>query len=564
MVANLKRGAFLLNEGVDKKDTSADQATASLTTLTISALASHVISIAGPLVTTLAAYQIAALWLCTSASPNPNDLHNAPTTAQYGLLLALLSAPSSGTIGRSLHYAIHRPFCRSSIPPLFLEALAIAFTIWFLTHLVGIADLWLHSTTRSVLVKNYSPLSSDPTNNHVIIFNSSICNTWNTSSLPCLNSDMGWAYEQGHVIRLGWETSHNISTTAFQVVTLHNANDMAIVTPSLIDDPSLASLPIQYTAPTFAARADCRLLNSACQHDQFTGETTYCSQAGYPLLPLATPVNSSIFRGAMFPIHNIANNPLLPQQNTISSHIFGVIDGNVGGTARSVADFPLNASVTNNPATVMAQLRWDTIYGAYSITTTPEAQTNVDTYPPGSITLYAGCNLQYHNVSVRYSPTNNSYTLLNATPSSPEFTSILWPPLLAQYVTGQLMSRACLVGVLYLYALITLAIFFISRAATSYTIRVTQPSGFLAYDEKSSGVQERSSLALAQTWLTDPLPLAASFLSPDDGNEATRSVEEDALDMTNDHGAGVNRLQIGIHDYGGDTVFGVRNRFKDG
>lgn len=264
------------------------------------------------------------------------------------------------------------------------------------------------------------------------------------------------------------------------------------------------------------------------------------------------------------------------------------------------ADF--SSGWTSNPAKTVLQLRWD---GA-------TAQWNSGT--PGVsylfvLDLYATCELTYLDVTAQYDPLAAEWSILESTLSRPELASVLWTPMIFQlatddlhntlrpYVTsrgGQAMDvlessmakygigytaplmkftaasnvtapqpvalglypttpTLLLVGCLYIYSLVALVIFFLSCTSNNRMIFV--PRELTKKKEKDV---ETSALDVAQSWLTDPLPLIGSIFPGGDGQHAARSAESDPLRQVYDSDWELGKVGIGLYRGSkGQMIFGL-------
>lgn len=267
---------------------------------------------------------------------------------------------------------------------------------------------------------------------------------------------------------------------------------------------------------------------------------------------------------------------------------------------------------TPNPATLGIQLRWDSrLQSAENNVCVPDdAESAVDTMPKPKVTLYAGCQVTFLNATVWHDGGNDTWGILNSTASSSDLTSILWLPVLYQFITQRLASNVendartqtrdnvmaalnqnigrltlaaasgyfqpteatdvhlsmndailsiypvapvlCLILLLLVYAGLAVVIFMSSWFTMDETIVVPG-------EMSSSGEhEERSMVALTQTWLVDPMPLVALAFPGEDGKDSVRSVAKSSKEMVYDGHEGDSRLSIGLHD--GGKVFGLRKR----
>ncbi|KIO26084.1 hypothetical protein M407DRAFT_24642 [Tulasnella calospora MUT 4182] len=554
--AAVRNGSFIVYEG--GAPAAGQKGTVNLRVLTFSALVSHLIS-------------------DTSSDGRRNGSFAKSNASAYGLLVRLLGSSSIISIYETGWYAI-RPRKRARLPRLFKEAFALAITIWIMSHAVGLADLYLHTVTRSILVdlpaRNKGP-GSYP---YAVAFNETLCAKWGPRGVyPCLVLGDGWSYTFPEVVESGYLAIANRTNSKFQVITLADASDAAIVVPGAGMDLSSTA----FTAQTFGARAQCRTLTHECE--KLSGRTVNCTQAGYPGLPYFEP----------FP--------------TVNNNIFGVVDGqqtNVewGPTSLDSGGF------TTNPVNLALQMRWNLHRRYMDSFTAEQADAAVDIVPLPYTTLFAGCNVTFSNITVRYAPMNNSWNILLEEKSSDNFTSVMWAPtisqlgtdrlaaemmtiammemrpnvtaalnqylgrmmlgvavgmfqsaeatdvkqtvptLLGQYPVGPIMI---LIALLFLYAVLATLIFTSSWLTNDETIVV------LGDKRKDGTPEEQSVLNLTQRWLVDPLPLVAAAFPGEDGKDAQRSVADSAVDMVYDGNGPDTRVSIGFQGKGG---FGLRKR----
>ncbi|KAG9018152.1 hypothetical protein FRB90_012060 [Tulasnella sp. 427] len=478
-------------------------------------------------------------------------------------------------------YAVHPN--RPRLPRIFKEAFISATVVWIMSHSVGLADLYLHATTRLMLVD--LPVGADAQGSYPfgVTFNDAVCNGWNSSS-PCLNNNGGWALDQPQVVLPGFVAIANGTQSNFKAITLADASDLAIVVPG--ESVSLSTL--SFTAQTFGLRAQCESLNRKCLHSIELGDKVDCTQAGYPGIPYYEAKNGD------------------PNILTMNDYIFGIVDGEQGGQTNGIHDLPGNG-YTSNPASLAVQMRWSTHLDVSAETLSPDpSNAAVDFTPIPFITLYAGCSVTFSNVTVQYIPGTDSWTLLTEVRSSDTLASVLWSPTIWQLATDQLstdmmaialtgtipnvtatlnqhLARTMLalssgtmqatgatdvkemvpsllgqypvvpvfllISLLLLYALLAILVF-----ASSW---LTQDEAILVPREgkEDKEPQERSVLSLTQQWLIDPLPLVAASFPGGDGKDAGRSVENSAIKMVYDGPEA--RLGIGFN---GRDGFGLRTR----
>ncbi|KAG8901927.1 hypothetical protein FRC00_003406 [Tulasnella sp. 408] len=584
-----RNGSFVLFEGERKGD--ADKRGGShLRVLTWSSWGSHIISDTGSVLMTLVGYRVASQWLRNSES----NVLQTPTPLQYGLLVRLMGSSSPISLGRAIGYAA-APRRRPRLPRLFSEALFFAATVWILAKAIWGVDTWLHSVSRAVPFALQVP-AADSVPLLAVGFNDTLCGSWRqderasqfmAQGYPCLAEWEGWALYNTEMMPTGYSALVNQSST-FQAVTLADAQDTAIVIPKQ---------PSGYTfqASTFGVRAACTSLNSQCDNDG-AGVTTNCARAGYPGLP-----------------HRVGEQQDNGYDESISSSVFGIVKGEMGGVQMGATDLRSSNGTTPNPATLAIQLRWDSrLQSAENYVLVPDdAEPAVDTMPKPKVTLYAACQVTFLNVTAWHDGASGTWTMVNSTASSSDLASILWLPMLYQFITERLASNVeinarmeprdnvmaalnqnigrlalaaasgyfqpieavdvhisvndailsiypvapvvCLILLLLLYAVLAVAIFTSSWFTSDKTMLVVP-----AEMSHSGEHEERSMVALTQAWLVDPMPLVALAFPGEDGKDPMRSVAKSTNEMVYDGHDGDSRLSIGLHD--GGKVFGLRKR----
>ncbi|KAG8907912.1 hypothetical protein FRC01_007541 [Tulasnella sp. 417] len=585
--AAVRNGSFIVYEG--GAPATGQKVAVNLRVLTFSALASHLISDTSSVLMTLVAYRAGSQWLRSSRTESGMAIMQNPTPLQYGLLVRLLGSSSIISIYQTGWYTI-RSTKRSRLPRLFKEAFALALTVWIMSHAVGLADLYLHSTTRFILVDLPARSKGPGSYPYAVTFNETLCVVWASyykveRPYPCLNDAETWGLDFPKVIESGNLAIANRSNSKFQVITLADESDAAIVIPGTGADLSSTS----FTAQTFSARAECRSLNRECEQFQ-PGWTLNCTRAGYPGIPYGNAKD---------------------QAPPATSYIFGVVDGEQ--TSPDSGVFSLDAlGQTTNPVNLALQLRWST-RREWDVNdfTVAQPDSAVDILPIGYLTLYAGCNVTFSNVTVQYAPMNNSWKILLEEKSSDNFTSVMWSPTvwqlgsdrlasdmmaiammektqnvtaaLNQYLArvtlgvaaGMLQSAEAtdvqqtvptllgqypvapvmiLIALLFLYALLATLIFTSSWLTKDETIVVHSNK------TKDGTPEEQSVLNLTQRWLVDPLPLVAAAFPGEDGKDAQRTVASSAVEMVYDGNGLDARLSIGFQEKDG---FSLRKRGKE-
>ncbi|KAG8912002.1 hypothetical protein FRC01_005354 [Tulasnella sp. 417] len=584
--AAVRNGSFIVYEG--GAPATGQKVSVNLRVLTFSALASHLISDTSSVLMTLVAYRAGSQWLRSSRTESGIAIMQNPTPLQYGLLVRLLGSSSIISIYQTGRYTI-RSTKRSRLPRLFKEAFALALTVWIISHAVGLADLYLHTTTRSILVDLPARDRAPGSYPYAVSFNETLCELWGAfwRPFPCLTDGDAWGMDFPEVIESGYLAIANRSNSKFQVITLADESDAAIVIPGAGADLSSTSFTIQ----TFSTRAQCRSLNRECEQYE-PGWTLDCTRAGYPSLPFDNATDPN-------------------QEPDLKNYIFGVVNGE--RTSPDTGGLELDDyGYTTNPVDLALQLRWST-RREWNVSdfTVAQPDSAVDILPIGYLTLYAGCNITFSNVTAQYAPMNNSWKILLEEKSSDNFTSVMWSPTIwqlgserlasdltaiammekTQNVTaalnqhlarvmlgvaaGMLQSAEAadvqqtvptllgqypvapvliLIALLFLYALLATLIFTSSWLTKDETIVV------LSNKKKDGTPEEQSVLNLTQRWLVDPLPLVAAAFPGEDGKHVQRTVASSAVEMVYDGNGPDARLSIGFQEKDG---FSLRKRGKE-
>lgn len=498
------------------------------------------------------------------------------------------------------------------LPRLFIEPLIFAVVLYVLTHAIGAVDLWvwtnlsrpyrqlnsssylkLHSTARSILVpvitsESASQLHQQNVSPHGFAFNETLCKlSQYTPGQPCAHGPECWYpwVEPQALTMQGMAIAYNASDSVYNAITLATEDSMAILTPNISSSLGTSTTlrsGIAFTFTTLGARAKCSYLNNRCD-GTVLGNITNCTAAGWPQLPLLNIADTGVF--------------------SVRNDSMGVLTSN---NQKSVQEFPDN-TWSENPATVGIQLALPVAgimvgmnYQTYNVT--PLADSNGYTF--------AGCSLEYFNVTANYNPIANSFRLLNAIPSNQYLTSVLLEPLTSQYANQKLMAEAqlsILIGdtdgfnailsqnlgrmavawpsgmfaetpttdissvdvqalgvypmapviiitvLLYLYTILTLFVFFTSRTFPSYNVSLVGPNA----------TEKMEAVALGQKWLTNPIPLVAMAFPQRDGWDGKRSIAPRSVQMIEDISG--DRLGLGLYSNAqGEKTFGLKRRNATG
>lgn len=372
---------------------------------------------------------------------------------RYGLLLRLLGGSGITALYKTLRYTHKHD--RAQLPPIFVQATVIAVIIFFLTHLVGVADIWLHAVASSIIVDFPNRL---PPQDHILWsvgLNSSdpkafgLCSPWTGSPWPCLDTPAGWADATDLndteliIAYTGWQTAYNITDLAtFTTVQLPNQDNSALLMPWSAGTGANFST---YRATTYGANATCTIITNKCAKDSTSGLTTSCAPAGYPQLPVVG--NFPTTADPHPPYEPLVNSTTYSASNptfTFPSRVLGLVDGHIAGLVSGLADLPPASAITDNPTTTLLQLRWSSFYGntPLPVISRDGNDPSFDTWPSGFHTLYAACSLEYFTANVTYDPTlPNAWSIESKALVDRNLTSILWSPLMSQYATESLSSE---------------------------------------------------------------------------------------------------------------------------
>ncbi|KAG8944811.1 hypothetical protein FRC04_001549 [Tulasnella sp. 424] len=552
--------------------------------LMFSALASHLVSVTSTILVTLLAYRSATQWL--RASENPDNVNLSPI--QYGLLVRTLGSGSLMAIINTLRYTSRSK--RARAPRVFKEAFIGVTGIYILSHTVGVIDLWLHSSARSISVFRAVPTQSDA--QFGITYNDTICGPFNKTELPCQNlistqlDGTYWAYDEQWMYLEGYDTIANSNPE----ISLESVNDVVILVPG----PDRNFKSTGFIINTHGLQVECTNLRDQCNRmmapiiEAFvhgSGPVTNCSKAGYPRIPYYTSGDLKISGR---------------DTRNIQSLVIGIIGDEMGGMHNGTTDF--SSGWTSNPASTVVQLRWGNATAQWNSGTPGVSYLN-------ALDLYVTCELSYLDVTAQYDPIEAKWSILEKSLSSPELASVFWTPMIFQLGTDDLkhtlqpyiMNKGVqtvdmlnslmakygiayaaplmqftaasnvttpqlvavglypaaptllLVGCLYLYSLIALVIFFLACTANNRTIFVPRQ-----ITRKKERDEERSALDVAQTWLTDPLPFVGSIFPGGDGQHVARSVESDPLLQVYDSDWELGKVGIGLYKGSkGEMIFGL-------
>lgn len=518
----------------------------------------------------------------------------------------MLSASNVTSLFNSVLYLIKRK-SRSWAPHYFKTAVTLGVVVYVVTHLVGLADLWLHATTSAV-VYNLTTADSSSTNLMTsLIFNQSLCDSADgVDGSICITGNDGWANNgEGEKLldSIGQAVIANYSTDR-RAITLAEHEDMSVVIPLVV--PELAT----FKATSFGALARCKSLNSDCAGGDpkllQSPNILNCSRLGITAIPTDTDVGSIALVG--------------PYDEWNGTRV-------TEGSRR----FGPHWCCLTNPVHSLLQLRWPNHLN--SLPSSPNPAVHVG--PIGYLNIYASCELTFYNVTMSYdgqAPNGKHWTIIpeGTTPSNEFFASTLAAPFSWQLVTDNLsaniksramasnstqgvmaalnqeLSRLSLgfvsgafefvpatdvqiitptilgrypliplfifVFLLLVYGLIVLGVFIMSLSAKSDTIFL--PPELQGDPANSGSGREILALELAQLRLMSPLPIVAQYFAepvqphnqPHPGDADVKSAARSEIDLffeDNRSSQVETRLRLGVEDTALRPRFGVwKNKFK--
>ncbi|KAG8991246.1 hypothetical protein FRB90_001422 [Tulasnella sp. 427] len=591
IVSTFHNGTFIVDESYAVNGRAQE---APLRGLVFSTLAVHAISLTNSFLMAVMAYCIASLWLEASRSATEGRSAAAPdyniTPAQYGLLLSIFGSPGIVSVFNGVKYSFRSKGAQlSKLPSMFIEPLVMAEILLFHNYAIGICDLWLHSVTRSTTATlALANMEINPDIKFGVALNDSLCPLGKDDQygepllLNCLDHAPGWASGEATewIMPNSWLVLYNVTTTAFQVITLHEDFDTAVVASTIPKSLGpLVPLSYIYNAPTIAVTANCNVITDSCTRDA-KGRVTDCSTANAPYLPLKW--NAS----------DLEPEPGCEFDTCTPNRIFAVLKGGqigsfVNSTFQTFGDPTGNSTPPafwseSSPGTSEMQLRLRQDRVVYQ-----QPGSWNEPIVDSSDTLFATCQTNYSTGTLSFDPGRDRYVLSEVKQISPQQSFVLLGPLISQYGTnrliadllgpimadpnsspspliganlarialgllGRVMQPAnvfsavsakqgvlglypltpvlCVVSLLYLYAFFALFVFFALISSTSYTVLAIPAKGEAQQGHESSWKDEKA-LVLGQLWLTNPLPLVASVFAGQDGRDPQRSTANSSLDM---------------------------------
>ncbi|CEL58585.1 hypothetical protein RSOLAG1IB_08661 [Rhizoctonia solani AG-1 IB] len=409
-------GYILADEGSREIDGSAS---ATFYALTAASFISTFINATSPVLMMLISYRIAHLWIRSQLFPADPSRDAGPTPVQYGMLVEVLGSPSILSLGTAVYYlARHR--ARASAPHYFWKAVTFGVVVYLITHLVGLADTWLHATTSAVLHNLPSTNNSllDPPLYANLAFNSSYCEFY--PSLSCATGMSTWAPHNPALIYEGLNVVSN-SSLYRRVITLKDSNDLAIIIPPLPNKFETATFNIS----SVGVRAHCESLStreSRCFRDNVPS-TINCVERGIKVIP------ANVTAGPRMLFPNLVATKA-PQNLWIEA-------AKAGAISRSPA------CCVGNPAESVVQLSW--VFGE-GYDEDPQPNPAVLTVPAGRpLRIFAACNLTVYNITASYDGTvaeNRRWSLVEG--SDVQSTPYFADAILAAYAMNLISDHAAI------------------------------------------------------------------------------------------------------------------------
>ncbi|KAF8593282.1 hypothetical protein BDV93DRAFT_566715 [Ceratobasidium sp. AG-I] len=353
---------ILVDEGT--KQWGGKMESATLRALTVTSFISKFISITSPVLMSLVAYRVADIWIREQDSPELGRT-SGPTPLQYGLMLEVLSASSAMSLWNAVRYIFRGRSGRSKTSYSFSMAVTMGVIVYIVSHLVGLADFWLHSTTSAI---RYNVTSTPSELLTSMAFDESLCGESGVSSNMgiCLSDEGGFSSQNTHLSDIGQLVVSNSSLDRI-AITLADAEDMAVMVPVSVSQFA------RFKTTSFGIRTKCESLNERCNRESTTAQPD-CSNIGITSIPTFYDGVGGIVLVAPY-------------------DRWGGAMANVNASS-----YGISQCCVTNPASSLVQLRWSS--GIDGGTTKPNGA--VDTYPIPDISIYASCTIEVFNVTLKY------------------------------------------------------------------------------------------------------------------------------------------------------------------
>ncbi|KAG8780957.1 hypothetical protein FRC12_022383 [Ceratobasidium sp. 428] len=320
-------------------------------------------------------------------------------------MVQVLSGAGILSLRDAIWYLCRGKSRRATAPSYFTTAVVIAAIVYIVTHLVGAADVWLHATTYAVTFNVPSTDSSSEPLFKSLQFNESYCDTsdYAPNDGICMTVPDGFAQHYPELDASGQAAISN--TTVDRItITLAEENDLAVTVPRSIIES------VTFTATSFGIQAQCRSLNSLCNHPSGTSPAD-CSNIGITSIPgngnavIVAPLRS------------------WTDPNITDYSVAGI--GHYGQTP--------------NPSPSILQLTWT--YQTNTRVSSPNPA--VDNGVMHSLSIYASCNVTVYNVTLAYNGTagGGPWQLRNKALSETRFANALISPYTWQKINDRLATN---------------------------------------------------------------------------------------------------------------------------
>ncbi|KAF9017728.1 hypothetical protein BDZ89DRAFT_1044955 [Hymenopellis radicata] len=247
--------------------------------LAIASIASTIVPICVPLLMGMVAYRIAAAWVEDRYEPDTRIQISSPTPQQYSLLLKVCGSSNlyaAYETGSYLMKSKRYPRTASTLN----RAFSLLVIILLLSHSIGIADFWLHTTASSFVHTSFTPVLPAQGGNE---FDASMPNTGsiiNETACPGpspfllgtsspsnnLTNCQSFSYASADDPNVHWGTSDTFHEAVVAGSNQSAVNNMhfvaspsgeaiAVIVPATMPDPSDTT---NITFPTFGISSQCQ------------------------------------------------------------------------------------------------------------------------------------------------------------------------------------------------------------------------------------------------------------------------------------------------------------------
>ncbi|TFK60353.1 hypothetical protein BDN72DRAFT_850578, partial [Pluteus cervinus] len=447
----ISKGAFFINEGNKTHDDGTQ--TARLVGLTITTLTTHIVSASAPFLVGLSAYCTVSLWVAghsgldEQSSGHVND--KLPTPLQYGLIFELATSAGIKAIYDSSRYLWRNMRTPTSVPVAVSVAFVFTTVVYLTTHLVVLADFWLHTTTSAAFVKLTTSINSAP--KFGVAFNDSLCafaaagctffdnsNHYDTAlefsetnistvldSLPVPDPTPDLVR---YMLQMGSEimTNSTDGQEPFSVILLHDYDDLAVIVLTHVNGSA------SWTASSFGIRAKCKNITPEANLT-LLGEPGGMIDASWTNLTSTGPIR---FQG---------------RSGVMNNQGLSMAVADVGSGPRLLSNITLDPphpiSFPSDPPTMVVQFAWNN----FLPTNAPNTFITVDYFEPsiyhqsfGVSSAFTECTMDFLNLTLRWDPSQQGgeYSLHGEpTRNTGPFFTTMWSPLLTQYATDSLLQQ---------------------------------------------------------------------------------------------------------------------------